>query len=212
MTRIATAGIGSRGPRAYSSQLRAQQAEDTRGRILDATVRVMARGIASVSIPAVAREAGVSIPTVYRHFGTKADLLAAVYPHIERRAGFDQMVPPRSIDDLRAGVHTIFERLESFDDLARAAMASPAAEESRRLNMPDRLAMTRRLADSITPRLSEADRDRIARLLVVLTASSSLRMWRDHLGASVGQAADDVDWVVRAAIAAIAASTPKEPA
>jgi AcrR family transcriptional regulator len=201
--------IASREPRAYSSQLREQQAADTRGRILDATVRVMARGLASVSIPAVAREAVVSIPTVYRHFGTKGDLLAAVYPHIERRAGFDRMVPPRSIDDLRDGVRTIFERLESFDDLARAAMASPAAEESRRLNMPDRLAMTRRLADSIVPALSEADRDRIARLLLILTASSSLRVWRNHLGATVDQAADDVDWVVRAAIAA---STPRDPA
>lgn len=203
MTRIAT-----REPRAYASELRAQQADDTRGRILDATVRVMARGIASASVPAVAREARVSIPTVYRHFGTKADLLAAVYPHIERQAGFDKLVPPRSIDGLRDGVRTIFERLESFDDLARAAMASPAAEESRRLNMPDRLAMTRRLADSIVPALSEADRDRIARLMVVLTASASLRMWRDHLGASVDQAADDVDWLVHAAIAA---STRKEP-
>jgi AcrR family transcriptional regulator len=202
MTRIAT-----RAPRAYSSELRVQHAENTRGRILDATVRVMARGIASVSIPAVAREAGVSIPTVYRHFGTKADLLAAVYPHIERRAGFDQVVAPRSIDGLRDGVRSIFERLESFDDLARAAMASPAAEESRRLNMPDRLALTRRLADSIVPPLSKADRDRIARLMVVLTASASLRMWRDHLGASVDQAADDVEWVVRAAIAA---STPTD--
>jgi AcrR family transcriptional regulator len=204
MTRIATKSA----PRVYSSELRAQQVEDTRGRILDATVRVMARGIASVSIPAVAREAGVSIPTVYRHFGTKTDLLAAVYPHIERRAGFDTLVPPRSIDGLRDGVRSIFERLESFDDLARAAMASPAADESRRLNMPDRLAMTRRLADSIVPALSEVDRDRIARLMVVLTASASLRMWRDHLGASVDQAADDVDWLVRAAIAA---STRKEP-
>jgi AcrR family transcriptional regulator len=203
MTRIAT-----REPRAYASELRAQQAEDTRGRILDATVRVMARGIASVSIPAVAREAGVSIPTVYRHFGTKTDLLAAVYPHIEWRAGFNQIVPPRSIDGLRDGVRSIFERLESFDDLARAAMASPAADESRRLNMPDRLALTRRLADSIVPPLADVDRDRIARLIVVLTASASLRMWRDHLGASVDQAADDVEWVVRAAIAA---STRKEP-
>ena len=203
MTHIAT-----REPRPYTSELRAQQAEDTRGRILDATVRVMAQGIASVSVPAVAREAGVSIPTVYRHFGTKADLLGAVYPHIERRAGFDKIVPPRSIDGLRDGVRSYFERLESFDDLARAAMASPAAGESRRLNMPDRLTMTRRLADSVVPPLPEADRDRLARLMVVLMASASLRMWRDHLGSSVDQAADDIEWVVRAAIAA---STRKEP-
>jgi len=188
--------------RAYRSQLRVQQAEETRARILDATIRVVAAGLASVSIPAVAREAGVSVPTIYRHFGTKRDLLAAVYPHIVRRAGLDEMVVPRSVDELRDGVRAIFDRVDSFDDLARAAMASPAAEEARRINMPDRFAMTRRLADTIVPKLQEVDRDRIARLLVILTASSSLRMWRDHLGSSVDEAADDVDWVVRASVAA----------
>ncbi len=192
--------------RAYRSQLRADQTEETRARILDATVRVMAAGLASVSIPAVAREARVSVPTIYRHFGTKRDLLAAVYPHLVRRAGLDEMVVPRSLDDLRAGVRSIFDRVDAFDDLARAAMASPAAEEARRINMPDRFAMTRRLADTIVPRLEEVDRDRIARLLVILTTSSALRTWRDHLGSSVEEAADDVDWVVRAAVAA---ATPR---
>ncbi len=188
--------------RTYRSELREQQAEETRARILDATVRVMARGVATLSVPAVAREAGVSVPTVYRHFATKADLLGAVYPHLVRRAGLDEFAAPRSLDELYDGVRAIFERIDSFDDLARAAMASPAAAEARQLNMPHRLALTRRFADSITPRLREADRDRIARLLVVLTSSSALRMWRDHLGSSVDEAAGDVEWLVRAAIAA----------
>ncbi len=188
--------------RRYRSELREQQAEETRARILEATVRVMARGVATLSVPAVAREAGVSVPTVYRHFATKAELLAAVYPHLVRRAGLDEFVAPRSLDELYDGVRAIFERIDSFDDLARAAMASPAAAEARQLSMPDRLALTRRFADSVTPSLREADRDRIARLLVILTSSSALRMWRDHLGSSVDEAAGDVDWLVRAAIAA----------
>jgi hypothetical protein len=33
---------------------------------------------------------------------------------------------------------------------------------------------------------------------VILTASSALRLWRDQLGSSVDEAADDVDWVLRA--------------
>ncbi|TMB83145.1 MAG: TetR/AcrR family transcriptional regulator [Chloroflexi bacterium] len=190
--------------RKYGSPLRAQQAEETRERILDATGRVMAEGLAFVSIPQVAREAGVSVPTVYRHFATKRDLLAAVYPHEVRRAGLGELVIPRSMDELRGGLRAYFERTDSFGDLARAAMASPASEEVRRLNMPDRIAMFRRVADSIEPRPSKADRDRIARLLVVLTASSALRMWRDQLGSSVDEAADDVDWVLQAVIASVA--------
>jgi len=198
MTRIANAK-----PRAYGSPLRAQQAEETRERILDATVRVMAKGLAFVSVPQVAREAGVSVPTVYRHFATKRDLLGAVYPHSVRRAGLDEVVIPRSMDELRGGLRAYFERTDSFGDLARAAMASPASEEVRRLNMPDRVAIFRRVADTIEPKPSKADRDRIARLLVILTASSALRLWRDQLGSSVEEAADDVDWVLRAVIASV---------
>jgi AcrR family transcriptional regulator len=197
MTHIANAAPG----REYRSELRARQAEETRARILDATSRVMTSGLAYVSIPAIAREAGVSIPTIYRHFGTKRGLLSAVYPHAVRRAGLDKLQLPGSIGELRAGMRAYFDRLESFDDLARAAMASPSSHEVRALNMPDRLAMFRRVADSIVPTPSEVDRDRISRLLVVLTASSSVRLWRDQLGASVDEAADDVDWVIDAVIA-----------
>jgi AcrR family transcriptional regulator len=202
MTRIVNGGA-----RTYRSELREQQAEQTRARILDATSRVMADGLAFVSIPDVAREAGVSIATVYRHFATKRELFAAVYPHALRQAGLSDLVLPRTMDELRNGLRAHFERTDSLGDLARAAMASPGAEEVRRVTMPDRVAMFRRLADSLEPKPSPEDRDRIARLLVVLTASSAVRMWRDQLGSSVDEAADDVDWVLRAVIAS---ATPRK--
>ncbi|MEO8251333.1 MAG: helix-turn-helix domain-containing protein [Chloroflexota bacterium] len=188
--------------REYRSELRAQQADETRSRILDATGRVMARGILKLSIPAVAREAGVSVPTVYRHFGTKEELVAAIYPHAMARAGIRDFRFPRTVDEIREGVRAYLGQLDSLDDLDRAAMASPASAEPRQLSMPRRIAVWHQLVDSIEPRLAPADRDRLVRLLAVLLTSSSMRMWRDHLGASVDQTADDVDWVVRAAVAA----------
>ena len=95
-------------PRPYDNQLRTQQAEETKGRILDAAVRVMARGVATLSIPTVPREAGVSVPTIYRHFGTKQDLLAAVYPHVVQRSGLNgldegQKVNYEIVKDKRTG-------------------------------------------------------------------------------------------------------------
>jgi hypothetical protein len=61
MTRLAN----NKAPmRQYRSDLRAQQVEETRARILEAALRVMADGFASVSIPNVAREAGVAVPTI----------------------------------------------------------------------------------------------------------------------------------------------------
>jgi AcrR family transcriptional regulator len=198
MTRIAP-----RPTRAYRSELRAEQTEETRARILDATMRVIATGLASLSVPAVAREAGVSVPTIYRHFRTKRELLAAVYPHAARKAGLDTIADPRTLDELRPMIRALLERLDNLDDLSRAAMASPAASEVRHATMSTRYQRIRRIADSIEPQLRKVDRDRITRLITVITASSSLRMWRDHLGLSVDEVAKEVDWIVRAAIFAI---------
>jgi AcrR family transcriptional regulator len=188
--------------RTYRSDLRAEQAEETRGRILDAALRVMTTGVASLSIPAVAREAGVSVPTVYRHFGTKAELLAAMYPHAARRSGLDRLALPTSIGDLRPSLRAFFEHLDAMGDMERAAMASPIADEVRHATMKGRFERIRRIGDTIDPPLSKADQDRITRLLVILTSSGSLRMWRDHLGSSVDEAVDDIDWFLKAAIAA----------
>ena len=202
MSRIIT------GTMAAYNETRAAQALATRARILEATLSVMARGVASVSIPAVAREAGVSVPTVYRHFGTKQDLLAAVYLHVVRRASPGEFAPPRTLDQLREGIRAMFEGLDSADDLARAAMASPAAAEARRAGMPVRLEIYRRLADAIAPNLAKPDRARIARVLTILISASALRLWRDHLGSSVEEAANDIDWVIKAAISAGTRSEP----
>lgn len=194
--------ISNTAPRTYQSGLRAEQAEDTRRRILDAALRVMATGLASLSVPAVAREAGVSVPTVYRHFRTKPELLTAVLHHAMRKAGLDEVADPRSLDELRPTIRALIERLDNLDDLSRAAMASPGASEVRHATMPTRYQRLQRIADSIEPKLRKADRDRITRLITVITASSSLRMWRDHLGLSVDEVAEEIDWIVRAAIAA----------
>jgi AcrR family transcriptional regulator len=199
MSRVAKSGA-----REYRSELREKQAADTRDRILDATLRVIARGIATVTVPAVAREAGVSVPTVYRHFSTKHELLAAVYPHAMRRAGLREFVLPKSLDELRDRSRDIFAQVDSYDDIARAAMASPGADEVRALSMPRRLAIFRELVDTFEPKPRHRDRERIVRLLIILTSSSALRTWRDHLGSSVDEAADDLDWIVRAAVAAAA--------
>ena len=196
------------GQRRYQSPLRERQAEETAARILDAAARVMATGLATLSVPAVAREAGVSVPTVYRHFGTKRALVAAVYPHLVRQAGLDQVDTPRTMEGLLEGMRAYFDRVESFDDLARAAMASPAAEEARRISIPGRFAMMQEVAGSTVPKLHKADRDRLARLLLVLTASSALRLWRDHLGVSVEEVAADVEWVIRAAVEASGKEDP----
>ena len=53
-------------------------------------------GLADLSMPAIAREAGLSVRTIYRHFPTKRDLLIALGEHMDQRAGYQWEPVPRS--------------------------------------------------------------------------------------------------------------------
>ena len=65
--------------RKYDSPLRADQARQTRARILDAAYRLFAEGgYARTTIASVADEAGVSPETIYLTFGGKRGLLEGV--------------------------------------------------------------------------------------------------------------------------------------
>jgi AcrR family transcriptional regulator len=71
--------------RTYRSGLREEQARATRAAILDAARRLFAaRGYASTTREAIAREAGVAPQTVGAAFGTKRALLDALVAEAER--------------------------------------------------------------------------------------------------------------------------------
>ncbi len=64
--------------RPYRSQRRAQQAAETRASVLAAATRLFGeRGWSATGMRDVAREAGVSVETVYAGFGSKSELLMA---------------------------------------------------------------------------------------------------------------------------------------
>jgi len=186
--------------RPYRSQLRDEQAQGTRERILEAVMKLFARGVVEVTVPAVAREAGVSIPTVYRYYKTKRELLEAIYAFAMRRTMPAQLKPPTSMADFRDGVRIVLDNLESFGDVERAAIASPGAEQVRHATMGTRIAIAHQVADAIAPELSDADRDHLARLVIVLSLSGTLRMLREHLELSADETVDEIEWVVRAVI------------
>lgn len=196
MTRVVN---GSSRP--YRSVLRDRQASETRDRILDAVVRVMARGVAELSIPAVAREADVSVRTVYRHFANKRELLTELQPYFARRTGMETMPAPRSLDELHYGVRTLFTRIHDMGPVGYAALASPLGSQARHLRMTERRRLIREGVDAIGPDLTEEWRERMARLVAILISSASLRMWTEHLGLTPDEASDDVAAVIRAVVA-----------
>ena len=180
--------------RAYVSELRDEQAEATRTRILEALVRTMADGVAALSIPAVAREAGVSVPTVYRHFGSKRGLLGALGMHVGARAGLVPETFPESIEGFEPMVRELFRNLAGMDETLRAVSASELGREARRAAMPKRLGLVRDVVDRLAPDVPDADRDRMARLVLILMSTPAFQAYRDYLGLGPDASAKLVAW------------------
>jgi AcrR family transcriptional regulator len=195
MNRITNVKRRSSRLRPYESPLRDEQAEVTRQRILDALVRTMGKGVAGLSVPAVAAEAGVSVPTVYRHFRTKADLVAALAPYLARKTGLMEF-PEVAGDDLAAAARELYRRNETMDAEVRAAMASQLGQEVRRRTMPDRVSLIRKNVAQRVPGLSATDLDRLTRVLLILMSSATMRAYKDYLGMNATDAAEDVAWTI----------------
>lgn len=88
-------------PRRYDSSGRRDQARQTRARILDAArARFLDSGYGATTVPAIARDARVSVETVYKAFTNKAGLLKAVCD--VALVGDDEPVPMNQRAPVRA--------------------------------------------------------------------------------------------------------------
>ena len=192
-------------PASYAER-RAAMADETRGRILDACVAILGRGVAELSIPAVAREAGVSVPTVYRNFADKKTLVAETALYLKQKRGVPDM--PASLAELPGHVRTHFERAASLPETVAAALQSePILAAKRDFGMQaERMAgIEKLLADGLRD-ANPIDRANTVMLVTMLCSSNALRAFKDITGASPKRAAEVVAWTVSRLIAA---PTPK---
>lgn len=186
--------------RAYASALRKEQAEATRTRILEALVRTMAAGVGGLSIPAVAREARVSIPTIYRHFHSKQGLVEALQPYVIGKAGLIPESMPQTIDELAQTVRQLFRNLEGMDLTLRAALASELGQEVRRATIPERRRLMRDFVVRLAPDVPEAELGRLSNLALILVSTASFRAFKDYLALGPDEAADLATWAIRTLI------------
>jgi AcrR family transcriptional regulator len=87
--------------RAYDSSGRRERAQRNRAAVLDAARRrFLADGYAPTTITAVADEVGVSVETIYKAFGSKAGLVAAIWDR--GLAGTGPVPAPHRSDQMQA--------------------------------------------------------------------------------------------------------------
>ncbi len=102
--------------RRYVSSVRTAAAAAKRDRVIGAAARLLREdaSIASFSLDAVAKAAGVTRLTVYHQFGSRRGLLEAIFDEIARQGGLVQIPEAMAISDPRAALERLVEIFCAF--------------------------------------------------------------------------------------------------
>ena len=124
--------------RSYELKRRAERQDETRRRIVEATVELHTTvGPARTTVAAIAQRAGVTRPTVYAHFPDADSLFRACSGHVRDTVPPPDLTPWRTIEDpverLRTALGALYayhEQLEQLlDHVLRAAPVLPILRE-----------------------------------------------------------------------------------
>jgi AcrR family transcriptional regulator len=189
--------------RRYEQQQRAETAEQTRRRILDAVIERLRKAPAEpVSIDRIAEMAGVARSTVYAIFGSRAGLFDAVAADVLEREDYELLLEakhePDAREHMRVGFRTATEMLAADPDIVRALFSMAQLDEravgdavrrreERRAAGMTRLARRLDEQDLLRPDVSVEDAEQI---LWVLTSFESFDLLYTRRGLSRKATAD----------------------
>jgi AcrR family transcriptional regulator len=119
------------GSRRYQLRKRADAMQDTRRRITEAAVELHGTvGPARTTITAVAERAGVQRQTVYRHFPTEDDLVAACSGHFAETHPLPDAEAWRAIADPSERLETALEELYAYYEATEAMYTNILRDET----------------------------------------------------------------------------------
>lgn len=119
--------------RKYEQRLRAESADATRTRILDAVYeRVRAAPTRPISVEEIARGARVARSTVYQVFGSRAGLFDALALDLLTRGGFERVTiavaHPDAREHLRQAIRAGMEVYGAYRDVHRVLFSASALD------------------------------------------------------------------------------------
>lgn len=162
---------------------RAEQADATKRRILDATMGILFGSLAPVTLNSTAARAGVSVQTILRSFGSQPGLVRAAAEEAWRRVIDQRNQAP--VGDVAASVKVLFIHYETYGDRLMQARAREAAVPELAAGLNRARADHRRwVARTYRPQLAalpEAERERALNALVALTDVYSWKLLRRDL-------------------------------
>ncbi|HZU81371.1 MAG TPA: helix-turn-helix domain-containing protein [Polyangiaceae bacterium] len=185
--------------RAYRSELRAEQAERTRERILEALVEQLGEGLEDFSIPRVAERAGVSVRTVYHHFPNRDAQIEAVARLLDARITGGEP-PPRALADVPDMAERIIRRAVDNMREVRAQLVPGVARLVRERRRREREAA---IARAVAARCDAASAELVSAALVTLISAQIGIMLADRCGLGGESLIATHAWIVRVVVDAV---------
>jgi AcrR family transcriptional regulator len=180
--------------KASSSALRARLAETTRTVILDAlVVELGERGAFDFSYYELARRAGVSVRTIYRHFKTRDDLLDALSRRLNKEVAFEY---PRSREGLVALIRVLFPRFDRHAALIGAQLQAGLGGRVRARARHKRASVMQEVLTERLPHLPTERVRAVSGVLGCLISASSWQRLRDELGLPGEESGEVTAWAV----------------
>lgn len=190
-------------PRRYVQGARAQAAEATARRIVDAFLaRLMKQWFDEITLDRIAEDAGVTVQTVVRRFGGKEGLLAEAVQAMAIQIDARRATPPGDI--LRLVDNLIADYEQTGDAVIRLLALEPRHAALRVFINFGRRSHRNWIAGVLATelgRLEAADRKRALDALVIVTDVYTWKLLRRDMARSVSAAATTMRRLIRATIA-----------
>ena len=183
--------------RAYTMGARAQTVQDTRTRIREALFELGTTQVFSqISLEAVAQEAGVSVQTILRHFGSRAGLVESNIQYALDRVSQERFAPEGDVD---TAISVLMDHYELRGDTAMLMLSQERSDEQVRLLTDHGRAMHRGwVRDAFASVVT--DGEDVLDLLVVATDVYTWKLLRRDRGHSRATTEKQMKALVRAVI------------
>jgi AcrR family transcriptional regulator len=186
--------------RRNTSTLRERHLEQTRELIFSALlVQVAESGIADFNIPDLAREAGVSVRTIYRYFPTKDALLDEFGGWLDAQTGPQDW--PQSAGALAGSAEPLFRAFDDREAIIRSQWITPQGRSIRARNRLRRLERRREVLREV---ISNLDEDEAEDAIAVISYLISSRAWlalKDDFNMEGERSGRAIAWAVKTLVA-----------
>src|SRR3954464_12253142 len=161
--------------RAYTKRARAEAEDRTRAALLDAAEEVFfSVGWSGASLEAIARSAGVTKPTLLRHFGSKRGLFESAHRRGFERVRAERFATPAG--DLEAAVDNLLDHYEKDGDQA-IRVGAMTAEAGLDVGLKARKLHYAWVDHAFGPSIDAMPRSERAQIRAALIAACDVHTW-----------------------------------